>query len=107
LDALSDWTDDDGSKLSYAVITPIKEASIAYIKLYDSGATWHISPYKDNFVTYLSLPAPVLLNAANKQCFPAIGTGTLHIHIPNEDLVSKLILDNVLHALAVSLSQGT
>jgi hypothetical protein len=101
LDNLSDWTEDSDSEWTYAVITPVEE-SVACVELYDSGATRHISPYKDDFVTYSLLPAPVLLNTANKQCFPAIGTGTLRIYIPNEDLVSKLILDNVLHAPAVS-----
>jgi hypothetical protein len=109
-DALSDWTDDNGSESSHAIITPIEEMSVARVELYDSRATQHISPYKDDFVTYSSLPTPVLLNAANKQRFPAIGTGTLCIHILNEDLVSELILDNVLHAPAVSytlVSLGT
>jgi hypothetical protein len=35
-----------------AVITAVKEAKSAHVKLYDSGATRHLSPYCEDFITY-------------------------------------------------------
>ena len=62
-----------------AIITLPDEGEDTHIhtKLYDSGATQHISPYTHDFITYLPLTPPVFLNAANQKKFPAIGHGTL------------------------------
>ena len=53
---------------------------------------------------------PVFLNTANQQRFPAVGTGTLNIQVPNEGTESKLALHNALHAPSVActlVSLGT
>ena len=105
-----DWLDKEGEgcdieedeAMAGAVITPVEEDSAPRTELYDSGATQHISPHKADFTSYTPLSPPVYLNAANQQKFPAIGTGTLVVRVPNRGTESKLTLHNVLHAPAVS-----
>lgn len=60
--------------LAAAAITQVEEVKPARVELYDSGATRHISPYRDDFITYRALEPPVFLHAANGQQFPAVGT---------------------------------
>jgi hypothetical protein len=50
-----------------AVITPIKGDNHVHIKLYDSRATRHITPHRDDFTTYSPLTPPIFLNTANQQ----------------------------------------
>ena len=86
------------------VITLANEGEDACIctELYNLGVTWHISPYKHDFITYLPLTPPVFLNAANQQKFPAIGCGTLVIQVPLGDGESRLTLHSTLHVPAIS-----
>jgi len=87
--------------LAAAVITQVEREKPTHIKLYDSGATCHISPYRDNFITYQKLDPLLYLNAANCQQFPAIGAGKIVVSVPNGDGHSSLTLDDVLHAPSV------
>jgi len=84
-----------------AVIAPIDEDSRLRVELYDSGATRHISPYRSDFSSYLPLVPPIFLNTANQQRFPAIGSGTLVVRVPNGDTETELTLHGALHAPAV------
>jgi hypothetical protein len=97
-----DWVDtlfeEEGA---CAVIIAAKESSPC-TELYDSGAMRHISPYKSDFSSYKPLSLPVFLNTANQQRFPAVGTGTLTIQVPNEGTESELALRNTLHALSIA-----
>ena len=105
----SDWLYEEGETAA-AVITPLSEGPSKQVKLYDSSATRHISPYQSDFSTYVTLNPPVFLNAANQQRFPAIEVGSLAVHAPNGGVHSTLTLDNVLHAPAVGytlVSLGT
>ena len=87
--------------LAAAVITQVEKLPVARVELYDSGATRHISPFRDDFLTYRPLDPPLYLNAANGQQFPAVGTGTMKVSTPNEDRQSELTLEDVLHAPSV------
>jgi hypothetical protein len=49
-----------------AAIAAVEEAKSTRAELYDSGATRHLSPYHDDFITYRALEPPLYLNAANK-----------------------------------------
>ena len=71
-------------------------------KLYDLGTTWHISPYRHDFITYSPLAPPVFLNASNQQKFPAIGHGTLVVQVLLGDDESRLTLHSTLHVPAIS-----
>ncbi|KIM56626.1 hypothetical protein SCLCIDRAFT_29463 [Scleroderma citrinum Foug A] len=67
------------------------QISTPVVKLSDSSSTWHISPYKDQFMSLTSIP-PKMFLAANKQSFNAIATGDLIINMPNGCDVTKLRL---------------
>ncbi len=98
----SDWLcEGSEGEVVAAVITPVSDDRGERVKLYDSGTTRHISPYKSNFATYTVLDLPVYLNTANQQRFPAVRMGTLAIHAPNSRNQSTLTLNDILHALAV------
>ncbi|KAG2133519.1 hypothetical protein BD769DRAFT_1323397, partial [Suillus cothurnatus] len=48
----------------------------ATIELYDSGASQHMSPYREHFLNFRSI-SPHPIQAADKQTFEAIGKGDL------------------------------
>ena len=84
-----------------AVITAIEEAKSAHIELYNSGAMRHLSPYREDFITYRSLEPPLYLNAANKQQFPAVGMGSMVINALLGAASSEITLKNILYAPTV------
>ncbi|PBL04011.1 hypothetical protein ARMGADRAFT_882829, partial [Armillaria gallica] len=51
-------------------------------ELYDSGCTCHISPYREDFNLFQSVP-PKAFRAANTQKFSAAGKGEMSIDVPN------------------------
>ncbi|KAI9060390.1 hypothetical protein FKP32DRAFT_1544432, partial [Trametes sanguinea] len=52
------------------------------LDLYDSGATHHMSPYRQDFASFAATPDKPL-NAANQQQFHAKGVGEMFIPVPN------------------------
>jgi len=55
---------------------------LEHIKLYDSGASHHISPFKEDFIAYQhTFPHPI--TATDNCIFNAVGVGDLWINIPN------------------------
>ena len=78
-------------------------------EIYDSGASRHMSPYRDQFVNYRDI-SPQNIRAANSQTFQAYGVGDVVIHAPNQGKSSKITLRDVLyapdmHATLVSLGR--
>ncbi|EIW60878.1 uncharacterized protein TRAVEDRAFT_80236, partial [Trametes versicolor FP-101664 SS1] len=53
------------------------------IEVYDSGATRHISPYRERFETYERLDPPRPITAANGDQFMATGEGDMRVRMPN------------------------
>ena len=84
-----------------AALTQVEEGRTTRVELYDSGATCHISPYCDDFITYQQLDLPLFLNTVNSQQFPAVGTGSMVVSTPNGAGQSDITLENVLHAPSV------
>src|SRR5712671_7566203 len=61
--------------------------------VYDSGASRHISPIQERFVTYESIaPRPIM--SSNSQVFHAIGQGDIYVDIPNGATSSRALLRN-------------
>ena len=71
-----------------------------HMELYDSGATQHISPYRNSFETYLDI-ALKPFTAANKQVFSATRMGDMIVEVPNGYDVSCLCLTEVLFSREV------
>ncbi|KZT63133.1 hypothetical protein DAEQUDRAFT_646227, partial [Daedalea quercina L-15889] len=60
------------------------------LDLYDSGATHHMSPYCESFVTFTET-TPKTLSAANQQPFQATGEGDVIISVLNNSSPSSQI----------------
>jgi hypothetical protein len=72
-------------------------------ELYDSGASRHMSPYREHFENYVSImPKPIA--AADKRYFQAIGKGDLRIRIPNGSGSTTALLKDVLHCPDMGLT---
>jgi hypothetical protein len=71
------------------------------VKVYDSGASQHISPYCEQFVNFRDCPRQII-STTNKQEIEAIGMGDLIIEVPRSGEVLKVRLTNVLYALLIS-----
>ena len=79
------------------------ETTGANQELYDSGASRHMSPYREHFVTYCKIPA-CPITAANNHVFYAVGVGDLQIQVPNGASSSKVLLRDALHAPEMGLT---
>ena len=65
--------------------------------LFDSGASRHMSSYRDHFLNFKSI-VPKAITAADKHTFEAIGKGDLTILIPNGLSTARILLRDVLYA---------
>ena len=65
-------------------------------KLYNSGCTNHISPYKSSFNNFQIIKTRHF-RAANKQTFSTIGKGNLVIDVPNKNGITKFQLQDILY----------
>ena len=72
-------------------------------ELYDSGASRHMSPYRDHFENYAPI-APKAITAADKRHFQAIGKGDLQIKILNGHSTTTILLKDVLHCPDMGLT---
>ena len=102
-----DKLDNEGENLdieetAVAIIVPADADSTPHTEIYDSGASRHISLYKDNFTSYAPLSTPLYFNAANQHKFSAIGIGTLVIQTLNHGCESTLALLRALYMPAVT-----
>jgi hypothetical protein len=78
---------------------PIRKKSY----IFDSGARDHISPYKNDFISFESIkPCPIA--AANNHKISAIGKGTMVIKIPNGSRITTLYLRDVLYSPEISFT---
>ena len=82
---------------------PSKSGQYAFLQaeLYNSVCTRHISPYREDFESFVEIP-PMFFSAANKQKFNASGKGEIVIDIPNSIEISQLQLTEVLYSPEVS-----
>jgi hypothetical protein len=73
------------------------KASVLQSKIYDSGATCHMSPYKDEFVLYTQLKHPINIGVADGREMNALGYGDISVKVPYEGKYTLLSLKDVLH----------
>ena len=72
-------------------------------KLFDSGASRHMSPYKQKSINYFPIQKRVL-TAADGGTFDAIGKGDMHVFLPNGKSTTKILLRDVLYAPKMGLT---
>ena len=96
---------EDGYTTFDAAMLVNVEGSVEGIQteLYDSGASRHMSPYRDHFENYIPI-VPKSITAADKRYFQAIGKGNLRIKIPNGSRTTTVLLKDVLHCPDMGLT---
>jgi gag-polypeptide of LTR copia-type len=96
----------EGDIEAWAVIEEMLEESVVAAsvprtvpqdaELYDSGATNHMSPFREKFTTYREIP-PRAIIAADKRVFYTVGIGDLRIEVPHGKSFTPIILREALH----------
>jgi hypothetical protein len=81
----------------------VEQSFGAQCKLFDSGASSHMSLFHKQFVNYHQIPARPIAPADDK-IFPAIGMGDLEIQVPNGAIMSTILLKDTLFALDLHLT---
>ncbi len=71
--------------------------------LYDSGASKHISPFKEQFQMYQKISCYPIKVASN-HTLNAIGISSIYINITNSNKNTKLLLTNVLHVPGICMT---
>ncbi|KAJ7708668.1 hypothetical protein B0H17DRAFT_849724, partial [Mycena rosella] len=61
------------------------------LKIYDSGATQHMTPSQHRLTNFKDIK-PRGIVAADKKCFEALGKGDMVVHVPNSKNKSAKVL---------------
>ena len=72
-------------------------------KLFDSGASRHMSPFRNHFMNYKEIE-PRLIQVADKWIFHTVGLGDLKIEVPKGTSFMPIILKDVFHAPDMGLT---
>ena len=88
----------DASGEAFVVAEFVQVAGVA--KLYDSGCTNHISPYRNQFENFQGT-MPRHFRATNKQTFSTTGKGELVVDVPNGQGSTQLCLHDILFSAEV------
>jgi hypothetical protein len=86
-----------------AMLANSMSPGIVETELYDSGASRHMSPYRDKFIDYIDIE-PKTITAADSGTFQAIGRGDMHILVPNGKSTTRILLRDVLYAPKMGLT---
>jgi hypothetical protein len=100
-----------GKEIAHCVFTTIASSSTAeitkdpseYVEVYDSGASCHMSPYKEAF-TNLRPITPESILTGNNQTFEAVGMGNLPVKVPNGDGFTSITLSDVLYTPSITFT---
>ena len=84
--------------LPYAML-----ACASVVELYDSSASQHFSPFRDQFIKFKTIPLKPI-SAANKCAFQAIRRGNIYIDVPNGETTMCVLLKDVLNALSTGVT---
>jgi hypothetical protein len=74
------------------------------VEVWDSGTNTHMSPYRDQFLTFETIDPPRKVRAADRTQFVATGIGSMRIYIPNGDKTTAIILQDVLYSPALAFT---
>ena len=80
-----------------APLVGVGKVDLPRAKIYDSGCSKHLTPYRDALENFIEIP-PKTFQAANKQTMSAVGMGEMMIDIPNGADISQLRLTEVLYS---------
>jgi hypothetical protein len=73
------------------------------IDLFDSGASRHMSGYRDRFINFVEIqPKPI--TAADKRQFFVNGKGDMYLEVPNGNGHSRVLLQDVLYSPTMGIT---
>ncbi|PIL24887.1 transcription factor [Ganoderma sinense ZZ0214-1] len=75
-----------------------------YVDVFDSGASVHISPYRERFVKFRELNPARAITTANGEQFLATGEGDVEIRVLNGTSTQLLTLRDVLYSPSVAFA---
>ena len=90
--------------LGNSVTCALAAAPGTYVDVFDSGASVHISPYRERFTSFRELEPARPITAANGETFMAIGEGEVELRVPNGKSTQLLKLRNVLYSPSVAFA---
>ena len=101
--AIEEVSDPEDLQLTAAAVAGSSLAQVGQVcgsapELYDSGASRHMSPLCDHFVTYEEIP-PHPITTVDRRVFYVIEVGDVVIDIPNGESSTQITLKDALHAL--------
>ncbi|KAG2072335.1 hypothetical protein BDR04DRAFT_1013924, partial [Suillus decipiens] len=82
---------DEQTSFTYATLANSNSKSESRTELLDSGASRHMSSYRDLFRDFVTIP-PRPITTADKHTFEATGKGSLLIILPNGESSTKILL---------------
>jgi hypothetical protein len=91
-----DCGSDPETRYSVAMLANIGTPPNREAELYDSGASRHMSPYRQKFINFAQI-SPQKVTAADGQEFEVTGIGNIHIELPNGKLTSHILLKDILY----------
>ena len=86
------------------VTSALAAAPGTYVDVFDSGASVHISPYRERFTSFRALEPARPITAANGETFLATGEGEVELRVPNGKGTQLLKLRNVLYSPSVAFA---
>jgi hypothetical protein len=98
-----DCGSDPETRYSVAMLTNVDMSPGRETKLYDSGASRHMSLCCHKFINFTRTP-PQKVTAADGQEFEVIGVGNMHINLPNGKSMSCILLKDVLYTPTTGLT---
>jgi len=98
-----DVGEEEADETPQVPVMAANEVASTEVELYNSGASHHMSPFCEQFVTYHKIPAHPI-TAVNNCVFYTVGMGDLQIQVLNGASLSKVLLRNALHAPEMGLT---
>jgi hypothetical protein len=87
--------------VAFAVITgnaALRGTIKENIDVFNSAASCHMTPRKDRFVSFKELKPPKTIRVADEMTIQATDVGQMHIHLPNGDNTTPVVLNEVLYS---------
>ena len=94
--------DEPCTETAYTTAHPIHHPKVE-TKLYDLGASHHMSPFHHQFRNFHSIP-PHPITSADHHTFYATGAGDLQIDVPNSDTTTPITLHITLYVPDMALT---
>jgi len=95
--------EEEHTTFTYTTLMNSNRKRESRIELFDSGASRHMSSYRDLFQDFVSI-TPKPITTADKHTFEAIGKGNIMIVLPNGQSSTRILLKDVLYAPKMGLT---